>query len=467
MDAGRGHLEGARPARGEDVHRAGDARLSAAEPRHRGPLPAGPSAHDPVDEPVIRLVLFLVLLPVVVQAAPDGEEPRITVLHPITVSEYRGAAGRGMKLTFAKLGANPALALFSREDARQLVASMQSGHREHSLREELEALYGPSSLPMPSRLEDARWFQALKLSPRYMGEGVREAALELFSSPAVLLSVGTSMMLYVMAWAIPEPVFSKAFATAVTLALLMTYTATELHNVGRACLTLYRDAEAARTREQLEAVAERFGKALGGVGLRVLVTVAGAHLAKGLPEIPRGGPWSRLSPPRFAFSGNTQGSISIGSGGLAQISVANGTVVLMGVTANTTASAMVSAVSSARTTGDCSDAKNDSNNAHHLCTNKNDKSEASGGPWTPRFEELFHRAGVDMDDLVNIVYLRGHKGPHPAEYHREVFNRLDDALRTCRTRADCRDKLQKELDGIARDVCAPGSTLNKLATKAP
>ena len=200
---------------------------------------------------MIRLVLVLVLLPVVAQAAPAGGEPRITVLHPITVSEYRGAAGRGVKLTFAKLGADPALALFSREDARQLVASMPTGHREHSLREELEALYGRSSLPMPSRLEDARWFQALKLSPTYMGEGVREAALEMFSSPAVLLSVGTSMMLYMMAWAIPEPVFSKAFATAVTLALLMTYTATELYNVGRACLTLYRDAEAARTREPI------------------------------------------------------------------------------------------------------------------------------------------------------------------------------------------------------------------------
>lgn len=157
----------------------------------------------------------------------------------------------------------------------------------------------------------------------------------------------------------------------------------------------------------------------------------------------------------------------MGAGGHAHVSVANGTVVLMGVTANTTASAMASAVSSTRTTGDCTGSKEDDNHAHHLCTNKNDKSEATGGPWTPRFEELFGRAGVDMDDLVNIVYLRGHKGPHPAEYHREVFNRLEAALRTCGTRAECRDRLQQELDGIARDVCAPGSKLNKLATKAP
>ncbi len=101
----------------------------------------------------------------------------------------------------------------------------------------------------------------------------------------------------------PEPVFSKSFAGAVTLWLLMTYTATELYTVGRACLELYREAEAARSEEQLEAVAARFGKAIGGVGLRVLVTVAGAKLASALPEVPKGGMWARLSPPRFAFTG--------------------------------------------------------------------------------------------------------------------------------------------------------------------
>jgi hypothetical protein len=85
---------------------------------------------------------------------------------------------------------------------------------------------------LPPSLESARWFQALKLSPRYMGEGVREAAVEMFNSPAVASSVGMSMMLYMVAWAAPEPLFSKAFAAAVTLGLLMTYTATELYNVG-------------------------------------------------------------------------------------------------------------------------------------------------------------------------------------------------------------------------------------------
>nr|WP_275439035.1 AHH domain-containing protein [Archangium violaceum] len=330
-------------------------------------------------------------------------------------------------------------------------------------------LQGPSSLPLAASLENSRWFQALKLSPRYMDEGVREAAMELLTSPTVAYSMAVSMMLYMAAWAAPEPVFSKALAAAVTLGLLMTYSAVELHTVGVACLNLYREAEAAKTQEQLEAVAERFGKAIGGVGLRVLVTVAGAKLAKGLPEVPRGGLWARLSPPRFAFGrGGGGGGFTFGAGARAQVSVADGTVVLMGVSANTTASALASVAASARTTGDCRDASNKGDaKAHHLATDKNDISDASGGPWTPRFKDLFDRAGMSFDDPANIVYLVGHVGPHPKDYHEAVFSRLRASLGDCRLLVDCRSRLTKALDMIAGEVCTSGSKLNKLATRRP
>ncbi|MGZ3459488.1 MAG: AHH domain-containing protein [Archangium sp.] len=434
---------------------------------------------------------LLLLLPLSVQAAPPEVESRLSVLEPVTVSEYQGAQGHGLKLTFKALGPNPALALFSLEDARAVVAALgpsaparfsarvalaslgpppgvRPSDLESRMREEYEEMYGPPQVALPDSLESARWFQALALSPRYMGEGVREAAIELFSSRAVVLSVGMSMMLYMMAWAAPEPVFSKAFATAVTIGLLMTYSATELYTVGQACLSLYREAEAARTPEQLEAVAERFGKAMGGVGLRVLVTVAGAKLARGLPEVPRGGLWGRLSPARLAFAGGGgRGGLMVGAGARAQVSVANGTVVLMGVSASTTSAAAAAAVASARTTGACAESKQDDNQGHHLCTNKNDTSEVYGGPWTPRFEEFFERAGMSLEDPANIVYLRGHKGPHPEEYHSELFRRLDDALRNCRTQAECRAKLVRALDKIAGEVCTPGSELNRLATRKP
>ncbi|MFY0575220.1 AHH domain-containing protein [Cystobacter fuscus] len=407
-----------------------------------------------------------------------------------------------MKLSFPALGSHPALAAWTLDEAREVVATLEgafkevrSGPRstfpleaharvraglllgasadrptalEQRVREQDEAALGAALVGLPVSMESARWFQALQLSPRYMGEGVRDAAREMFNSPAVLLSVGSSMMLYMLAWAAPEPVFSKALAAAVTVGLLLTYTATELHHVGLACLNLYREAEAARTRDELDAAAEHFGKALGGVGLRVLVTVAGAKLAQGLPQVPGGGLWSRLSPPRSAFAGGgSGGGLSIGAGTRAQVSVANGTVVLMGVVANTTASAASAVRASARTSGNCAESKQDDNQRHHLCTDKNNTSEVTGGPWTPLFEDLFARAGMGLDDPANLVYLRGHKGPHSEAYHREVFSRIRDALGSCRAKADCRALLVKELDQIAGDLCTPGSNLSKLGVRAP
>ena len=249
--------------------------------------------------PRAALILCLLLVPLPSQAAPAEVDSRLSVLQTVTWSEYdKLPYGLGLKLIFKPLRPDPALARFTREEARVVVAALEdefsvaksrSGPTalarltvgtaagtlvmpsataplstlERRVREEYEALYGPSSLPLPSSLENARWFQALKLSPRYMGEGVREAAVELFSSPTVALSVAMSMTLYMAAWAAPEPVFSKALAAAVTLGLLMTYTATELYMVGQACLGLYREAKSATTVEQLDAAAERFGRALG------------------------------------------------------------------------------------------------------------------------------------------------------------------------------------------------------------
>ncbi|OJT19054.1 hypothetical protein BO221_36685 [Archangium sp. Cb G35] len=444
-------------------------------------------------------LLMLVIL--TLRAAPAGAKQALPVLEPVEVSSYQGEEGQGLRLTFKRVRPNPALALWTVGQAREVVAALEEEFQqaasrpglkllpeahtramtglpppadlrpsalERGVREEYEALLGASLVELPGSLESARWFQALKLSPRYMGEGVRQAAVELFSSPAVLLSVGTSLALYALAWAAPEPVFSKALAGAVTLALLLTYSAAELYNVGLACLTLYREAEAARTREALEAAAERFGKALGGVGLRVLVTVAGAKLACGLPEVPKGGLWASLSPPRFALAGGgARGSVRVVAGTRAQVSVANGTVVLIGMTGSTAAAAVTSAVSAARTTGDCAESGEGGHQRHHLCTNKNDISESRGGPWTPDFERLFKRAGMSLDDPANIVYLRGHKGPHPEAYHAEIFERLSDALGTCKPLAECRAKLVDELDRIAGDVCKQGSRLNKLATRTP
>ncbi|WP_369946759.1 AHH domain-containing protein [Vitiosangium sp. GDMCC 1.1324] len=214
-----------------------------------------------------------------------------------------------------------------------------------------------------------------------------------------------------------------------------------------------REVEAATTLEQLEAVAERFGKALGGTGLRVLVMVASMGMARGLPQVPQGGLTGLLGSPRYALPGglSLEGATTVRM-------VADGTVLVTGVAAGTVAATAGSA---------CTDGsqKQDGHHWHHLATNKNDSSTARGGPWTPVFEDLFEKAGMSLDAKENLVYLKGHKGPHPEEYHLEIQRRLSSALARCRTQPQCRDLLVKALKEIADEVCTPGSELHRLLTK--
>jgi len=386
--------------------------------------------------------------------------------------------GGGLRLTFEPVAPGLALERLRVEQARAVLASVHEALRPKKrtqlrlvlvstaageevpaewqlrLREDFLSRFGPPPLSLPASLEASPVFQALKLSPRYMAVGVREAARELFTSPVFLSSVTLSVFLYFSAWLAPEPVFTKAFVAMLTLRLALAVGVLELTRVAQACVQLYREAQAARTPQELEAVAERFGKALGGSGLRVLMLVASLGVARGLPQVPEGGLGTLLRAPRFALPGG----VSL-EGASAVRMVADGTVIVTGVAAGTAAATAGSA---------CTDGseKTDGYYWHHLATNKNDISALRGGPWTPRFEGLFEQAGMSLDAEENRIYLQGHKGPHPEEYHQEVYKKLSRALQGCTSVPRCRHKLLESLRALAQEVCTPGSHLNLLLTKS-
>ena len=324
---------------------------------------------------------------------------------------------------------------------------------EARLRAEFLKHYGASRLPLPHSLQHSPLFMALRLSPRYMGPGMRDAAEQMFRSPVFLASVTLSVLVYFSAWAMPEPLFSKAFAATLTARLALLVGLVELRNVALVCLQLYRDAQAARTVKELEAVAERFGRAMGGTALRVLVAVASFGVARGLPDVPSGGLGALLGPPRYALAGGG----FIQSAGTAHV-VANGTIVLTGALLGSTGAAMDSV---------CADGsqKKDGYQWHHLATNKNEVSSLRGGPWTPLFQRLFAKAGMSLNDPANLVYIAGHQGPHPEQYHEAVYDRLRIAVERCRAMVDCRRAMVDALQRIARDVCTPGSRMHRLATQ--
>jgi hypothetical protein len=206
---------------------------------------------------------------------------------------------------------------------------------ELRLREDFFSQYGPALLSVPDCLETSRLYLALKLSTRYMDDGIREAAQELFNSPVFLASVSLSVLVYFAAWLAPEPLFSKAFAAALTVRLSLLVGLVELGQLARACLRLYQEAEAATTPQELDAAAERFGKSLGGTTLRVLVVVASLGVPQVLPKIPERGLWSLLSPLRHSHAGGP----ALESIASVQL-VADGSLIITGVTAGTSAASL-------------------------------------------------------------------------------------------------------------------------------
>jgi len=203
---------------------------------------------------------------------------------------------------------------------------LEEGTWQQQLRGRFLERFGPALLPLPDSLEERPLYRALKLSTRYMGAGVREAAQEMFSSPLFVASVYLSVLVYFAAWLAPEPLFTKALAGTVTAALAIAVGMLEVANLALACLRLYRESEAARSEEALEAASERFGKSVGGTGLRVMVLVASFGIGKSLPSVPHGGLGALLGPPRYAV----EGGLALGRASTAKV-VADGSLILGGV----------------------------------------------------------------------------------------------------------------------------------------
>ncbi len=102
---------------------------------------------------------------------------------------------------------------------------------------------------------------------------------------------------------------------------------------------------------------------------------------------------------------------------------------------------------------------------HHVCTNKNCTSTANGGPWTPRFEEYFDNAGLNINSEINKIVVPGHRGPHPAEYHQYVYSQLDEVTQglTPNTPAYT-NAVSNTLNDIKVEAVTPGNQVNDWLT---
>ena len=100
---------------------------------------------------------------------------------------------------------------------------------------------------------------------------------------------------------------------------------------------------------------------------------------------------------------------------------------------------------------------------HHILTDKNYVSSKTGGPWSPRFEDFLQKAGLKFSHPANRVWLKGHRGPHPAAYHDEVFRRLASATKGLRAGTpQYREAVLRTLKELGQELQTKGSRLNLL-----
>ncbi len=290
-------------------------------------------------------------------------------------------------------------------------------------------------------------------------EGVEEAVRGL-TNPAALRAmivsmVGTALIMLVA----PEPI-TKLIAIGLTASLIAYLGTVPVWNLGRGFLRLMEETEHARGLSELEDSGRRFGKVLGDNGARVLVIVALTALG-GRSAMASQGP--RLpGAAQAALKAEAEGGFQLAAALAGEVqSIAIPSAAVMNVVLAPTAVAASAMGPGGSIQGD------PEGEIHHICTDKNEVSELSGGPWTPRFERIFRRADLKLSDEANLVRIQGHKGPHSREYHQEILDRINRATEGCRGKADCRAALVNELNAIARDLMTAGTRLRKLVTKNP
>jgi hypothetical protein len=97
---------------------------------------------------------------------------------------------------------------------------------------------------------------------------------------------------------------------------------------------------------------------------------------------------------------------------------------------------------------------------HHIATDKH-------SVFTPRFKELFDRAGLSLQSAWNRIRVPGHVGPHGDFYNRLVLQRLETAV-GAKSGSAAKSALIQELKSIRRDIRHNGwdALLKAAASKA-
>jgi hypothetical protein len=306
---------------------------------------------------------------------------------------------------------------------------------------------------------EARRTLAFQLALDSVLDETAEALKGLIDKDAIVAMLATTGAVYFGLWLLPEPV-SKGVAAVLTLGLVAYLGWDTVWSLIQGFRTLAARAEVATSFDELRDAGEQYGKVMGKNAARVFIMLATAALGSTARML--AGRISMLpGSAQASLLGADQGGFRLAAAGqVTSVAVAPGGVITIALDPGAVAT-------TARSTGTSPNEGVDAaGHEHHIASNKFDKATHSGGPWTPRFRQLFEKAGMSLDDPANRVRVQGHKGPHPQEYHEEIFERLRDATRDCGSMHQCREALVNVLGKLAREIRTKDTRLNKLVTRS-
>ncbi|RYZ41959.1 MAG: hypothetical protein EOO71_10015 [Myxococcaceae bacterium] len=292
---------------------------------------------------------------------------------------------------------------------------------------------------------DGRYALAMAVAMDSVWRETSDALKDMAHPQAVMAMMTSTVTMYLLLWALPEPL-SKGLAALMTATAIAYLGVDTVWRILDGWVALVRQVDQATTFVQVRDAGEAYGKVLGENSARVFVMVAAAAL----------GNTAGLAARTQSLPGSAQAALAVETQAGFQY-VAMGSIRSVAMTADGFTIALApNALAMSSRSGPPQ--------KHHLATIRNEKSSKNGGPWTPLFRKLFKKAGMDLKDPENIVEIQGHRGPHPRKYHEAVMRRLSEATEECRTLVQCREALTHALNDLAREANTPGSVLNRLLT---
>ena len=306
---------------------------------------------------------------------------------------------------------------------------------------------------------DGRYALAMSFAVEEVLPEMMEAFKGMADPEAVKASLYWTMTIYAAMWLAPEPVFSKGLATVVTASFICYVGVDTFWTLIQGWRRLVEAADLAASFEELRQAGKKYGKVMGKNAARAFALLLTAAIGQTV---------SSFSARVPTLPGSAQASaVGAAQAGVQLSQVAQVEAVVVAADTVTIALAPNAVSATALGLGGATAAPvEEGGQWHHIATDKWLDATHSGGPWTPRFQELFDRAGMSLNDPANKVRVRGHKGPHPQEYHEEVYERLRRAMQGCSSIQSCQEALKTELRALAQEISTEGSFLNTLLTRS-